>query len=61
MIPYMIIQNNTWEGRAPLESLYYQQKAERGIPDWMPAKIDLYNLSGTQEPNISEPGIHKAK
>ena len=40
MIPFMINQNNTWEGKAPLETLYYKQKAEQGIPEWMPSKID---------------------
>lgn len=41
VIPHMINLTNTWEKeQAPLETLYYQQKAKRGIPDWAPAKID---------------------
>ncbi|TWT80229.1 Arylsulfatase precursor [Planctomycetes bacterium CA13] len=40
MIPYMINQNNTWEEeRAPLETLYFQQKAKRGIPLWSPTDL----------------------
>lgn len=39
-IPYMINQGNTWEDEhAPLETLYYEQKAKRGIPEWSPEDI----------------------
>lgn len=39
-IPYMVNQQNTWEGPAPFESLYQKQESERGIPEWAPANID---------------------
>lgn len=39
-VPYMINQNNVWEGPAPYEALYSKQKKERGIPEWAPATID---------------------
>lgn len=40
MVPYMINQTNVWtEKWAPLEALYFEQKAERGIPDWEPAEF----------------------
>ncbi|VGO18082.1 arylsulfatase [Pontiella sulfatireligans] len=39
MLPYMINQNNTWEGDAPMEILYNKQKMEKGIPEWMPEEI----------------------
>ncbi|SDW85560.1 arylsulfatase [Lutibacter oricola] len=41
MIPYMINQNNVWtDPLAPLEKLYYDQKAKKGIPNWQPANTD---------------------
>ena len=41
MIPHMINQSNTWtEKYAPMEALYFEQEAERGIPEWKPNSID---------------------
>ncbi|MDF7822618.1 sulfatase-like hydrolase/transferase [Pontiellaceae bacterium B12227] len=40
VIPYMINHTNKWEKElAPLETLYYEQEAACGIPEWMPKDI----------------------